>query len=286
MPDKMSPDRPSLMHNVTPETEMNQGESNVDKKTHLKKKLATAIQNFYKLPLTENGHQHEDTEIKTVEERVWEIIERINIVSETLNSERFIRLKERKERLRGETEIGAVWCVDGRLDGMAMGVLVDIWEVPGGSIKVKSTSDGQFIPDSPELRGHIKDDAMADRELLEVVFAHYDSTNPHHGCAANAAILEVIKNNKSPVNQGELTFDDFSDINHIDKDKAEDANLIILRKTSVPAFDQYYNKVRETAGKEKLPRVAIAALYDTATMGVTLRESRHEDLAAANLTNK
>ncbi len=297
------------MPDFDPKIEMRQlnPELASNKNQLLKKKTAIAIQNFYHLPLTENGHKHKDHEIDEVERRVWENIERINTVSETLSSEKFLKLKERKEKLRGKTELGAVWCVDGRLDGMAMGVLVDIWEVPLGLIKVKKTSDGQLIPDSPELRGHIKDDAIEDRELLEVVFAHYDSTNPHHGCAANAAILSVIKDNMSPANQGKLTFDDYSKINHTEK--AENANLILLRKTSVPAFTQYYNKVREEVGKNALPRIAIAALYDTATMGVTLREESHEDhdvaaiydvttmgvtlkekgrgdLAAADLTNK
>ena len=275
-----------LITDFDPKTEMRQPnpETASNKNQLLKKKTSIAIQNFYHLPLTENGHKHEDNEISGVERRVWENIQRINTISETLSSEKFQHLKERKEKLRGKTELGAVWCVDGRLDGMAMGVLVDIWEVPLGSIKVKKTSDGRLIPDSPELRGHIKNDAIEDRELLEVVFAHYDSTDPRHGCAANAAILGVIKDNMSPANQGELTFDDFSKINHTQR--AEDANLIILRKTSVPAFTQYYNKVRETVGKDGLPTIAIGALYDTATMGVTLREDGHDDLAATNLTNK
>ena len=129
------------MTDFDPKIEMRQSnpETASNKNQLLKKKTATAIQNFYQLPLTENGHKHEDHEIDEVGLRVWENIKRINTVSETLSSERFQKLIERKLILRGDTELGAAWCVDGRLDGMAMGVLVDIWEIPLGSTRVKKS---------------------------------------------------------------------------------------------------------------------------------------------------
>src|SRR3989344_4171679 len=132
----------------------------------LRHRTFKAVDNFYALPLSDIAHKHNPEEISNVAERVWETVSRNNQISEILNSERFQKLKERKEELRGETELALIWCVDGRLDGMSMGVLVDIWEVPGGMINVYKGRDSSVLPRSAELREHIKDDASSNRELL------------------------------------------------------------------------------------------------------------------------
>jgi hypothetical protein len=252
----------------------------------LKKDLQKAIENFYALPLSKNGdsHAHSRGEIREVVERAWEPIARNNLISEIFNSEPFQEIIERKNKLKGSTSLAAIWCVDGRLDGMSLGVLVNLWENPAGVIDTDETSDGGLRPRSTELCEHIRDDADSGTDLLEIVFAHYDSTNPHHGCAANAAILAQIRAHRRPENAGKLSFDDLSAINHTPN--AEDANLIFIKGTSVRAITDYYNKVRSNAGLEPLPIVAVAALYDTATMGIVLRENAHPDLSTAKLANK
>ena len=65
----------------------------------------------------------------------------------------------------------------------------------------------------------------------------------------------------------------------------EDANLLILEKVNTPAITNIYNDVRQIHGLEPLRRVAITALYDTATTGIELRYDGVK-LSTSDLTKK
>lgn len=258
------------------------------KQKQLKQNTEKAIRNFFNLPLNQNKDHKKPTkdELQNAIKRVWEPISRNNHISEIFHCPQFQEQLARKRKLKGPASLGVVWCIDGRLDGMSLGVVINLWENPGGIIDVQETADGKLVPSSSELCEHIKHDANSGVDLLEIPLAHFESTNPKHGCAANEGLVDLIRHQGIPANKGHLTHMDMAQISQIDDNHLENANLLIIKKTTVEAIGDYFNKIRVKNNLQPLPRVAIAALYDTATMGIVLRENNLPDLSTAHIAQE
>jgi hypothetical protein len=179
-------------------------------------------------------------------------------------------------------------------------------------------ADGRIVPKSPELRAGLAgwarkckeyfDQSHKPKDILEIFFAHFDSRNPQHGCAANALILEALKttpadlqNARTPEDRARieellrikaereaiLTQSDIADILHAPDDKT--ANILLLEKKSIAAITNFFNDERKKNGLPAQDIVGIAALYDTATKGIIFnplkqRDGRH--LSTTDLTKQ
>lgn len=203
-------------------------------------------------------------------DRILKIIERNNLVSETLSSDNFKNIVEEKKRLLGKIVIGFIFCIDGRIPSVFLGDrFAKFWEVPAGEISVvKRKSDGKIIPTSTDLGESLRRRVTSGMDLLEIVFAHTSLLDSHHGCGAMA-----VKRKQGKLDQG-LT--------------NEEANLKILKEKTIPALTNLYNDFRSQKGFEPLKRVGIAALYDTDSFGVILNFDKREEgksLSTTDLTN-
>lgn len=214
---------------------------------------------------------HISKEIDTNDrDRILKIIERNNLVSETLASEDFKKIVEEKKRLLGKIVIGFIFCIDGRIPSVFLGDrFAKFWEVPAGEIVVvKRKSDGKIIPSSTDLGESLRRRVTSGMDLLEIVFAHTSLINPNHGCGAMAAKRKQGKLDQLITN--------------------EEANLKILEKKTIPALTNLYNDFRTQKGFVPLKRVGISALYDTDSFGVILnfdKRSQGKSLSTTDLTN-
>lgn len=253
---------------------------------HLKSRLHNALSNFYSLPLNHHNpdHTHTPEHIQSVEERVWEDIHRNNRIIELQNHPRFIAAKEREMKLKGPAKIGRTKCIEGRLPNLPPGDIESDTEIPGGAVDTIATSDGKIRPASSFLCVSIQNDAEAGVELVEFGVVHLDSTNFTHGCAANEMFVNNIKRKSPDMIKGLLDYDQYSQIQNVSPQHLDEANLIILRYTTIPAFEDFYNKIR-SKNYEPLKKVAIGVRFDTATMGYIFEEDGKQ-LKTADLTNE
>ncbi len=245
---------------------------------YLRSQLHTAIIHFYQQPLTEGStaHYHTPEQIDREEERIWEVIYRNNRITELRKDPRFLSAQEREIRLRGKAKVGKTKCLDGRLPDVPPGDAISTLEIPAGVIDTTEKIDHSIRPTSPFLCVSLKDDAENGIELLELAVAHYDSTNPKHGCAANSIMVANIKAKNSEVVRGMLGYNEYAQIESIDPTRLEDANLTIHHFVTKPAITSFFNDIRQKNGYEPLSRIVIPVLFDTATMGLVLREEDGE----------
>lgn len=184
--------------------------------------------------------------------RIWDIIERNNVVSRILESRNFKKLTKRQKQLLGNTALGLVFCIDGRIPAIFLGGrFARHFEVPAGETSItKRKSDGKLIPDSSDLNEALRRIASGTDDLLEIIFAHTSLSNPHHGCGAMAAKM------RAGLVEPKITL--------------EEENLKIIKNKTIPALTNMYREFKTQLGLEPLKTVAIAALYDTDTFGIIL----------------
>lgn len=202
--------------------------------------------------------------------RILEIIGRNNEVGEILDSSEYRHLVERKKHLLGPIALGLIFCIDGRIPAIFLGGrFASHWEVPAAELKVvKRKSDGQILPESNELCEALRKIVTLEKDLLEIVLAHTSLLNPSHGCGAMAAKRK----------SGEVK-----------ADSLEEANLELIRKTTIPAISTLYNEFRVQNGLEPLKKVALEGLYDTDSFGIILNyegKDKGLSLSTTDLTNK
>lgn len=217
---------------------------------------------------------------ETVIEEAYQIINRNNHVSEILHSKEYEDIREQEIELIGDCKLRLGFCVDGRIPRFIFGRSISAWEIPGGVLTTqKRVSDGKLIPAAPDLAESVKDLADDGTDLLEVFFAHYDSTKtPEHGCSANERYLRELRANTH------ISADDMVAIKNEATKSPEDANLLLIDNTSVEAVTNLYNTEAKLKGKNTLSRVCISALYDTTTMGVVLKTNSQE-LSSTKISN-
>lgn len=243
------------------------------------------------------------------------VMERNNKMVAIINSEEFVRIKNAEGQLKGPCDISEIDCLDGRFDRSSESFTENTWEVSAAMIEVeRRLSDGKLIPQSTKLceglrrrfeRAYQED---GDHQLLELVLAHSDSTDnpkdPHFGCAAHALTIKALTtqenaledakskeeaekaaaflNDKHQLEQ-KLSKDDIAAI--LKKKQAHDSHTEALERTTGEAITNVYNSLREEKGLKPLSRVCVVARYDTATMGIVLKQDG-EELATSDLTNK
>lgn len=181
--------------------------------------------------------------------RIIEILEQNNKVSEVLDSEGFKELTRRQKEQIAPVRLGLLYCIDGRIPGILLGGrFASHWEVPAAELALeKRISDGEMLPESNELCEALRKIAASDEELLEIVMAHTSLLHPDHGCGAMAAKKK----------SGEVPLESF----------LEDENLKIIKKKTIPAMTTIYNEFRKHNGKEEVKSISVSALYDTDTLG-------------------
>lgn len=271
----------------------------------LEHELQTFYQNFH--PRVLNGSSEGKTLLDENPQRALthalDVIKRNNRISEIHTSPQLNRILEKEIWLRGEkVTIGKVYCIDGRLIVRPNeSPLVRTWEEAAARIHTtRRVSDKALIPSQTNFCESIGKKVSPKFDLLEIVLAHYDSTNPDHGCAAVnldrntlATPVEDLEKKPHPDQREEalaakkqlenaLSPDDIRTI--LETPIAEEANIIIAEKITLRAITNFYNTRREQAGLPPLKQVGIVALNDTATMGFELRYNGQK-LSSADFSN-
>lgn len=201
--------------------------------------------------------------------RILDILIRNNHVASLVSSKEFKKLTESKKSLLGDTNLGLVYCIDGRIPAIFLGGrYANHWEVPAAQINVmKRKSDNKLIPESNDLCEALRKLVIADKDLLEIVFAHTSTSDPTHGCGAMAVKRKMGLLDKNLTN--------------------EQANIKIIEEVTIPAISQIYNDFRLQNGLEPLKVVGIPALYDTDTFGFILNFGKNSNqLSTTDLTQQ
>jgi len=248
-----------------------------------------------------------DRQAEAALEYAYEVLVRNNEMCDLVQGQEYKTIKDGEKKLKGKTEIGKIFCIDGRIPRIFESFAINTWEKAAGLIRAqRRESDGKLIPSSSSLAESLAakiDPADPEKDLLEINAAHYDSTNPEHGCAAINLIKRALTRNAKELDAATgddkimieedlvkkaeleeiLTPEEIKSI--LDAPTPEEANLIILEKVNVEAITNYYNDMRVQKGLPPLKRVGISALYDTATMGLELRQNG-DTLSTTAITNK
>ena len=131
----------------------------------------------------------------------------------------------------------------------------------------KVESDGEIIPAQAEICASLDDISIVP---LIINKPHYDSLHDDHGCAAMDMTLKEWDFNSEDFMRF-INPDERALILEAAARSLDEANLVLLKLTNIPAFTNYHNDVRAHHGLPPLKRVGITALYDTRTMGLELR---------------
>lgn len=279
-------------------------------KSTIENQLKSYFKNFHKRVL--NGtpaHERTEKDLKAEAALLYahDVLLRNDEMCVLIKSPEYDPIRKGEKALKGKTEIGKIFCIDGRIARIFESFAINTWEKAAGLIRTeRRESDNKLIPSSPSLCESIRakiDKDDPEKDLLEINAAHYDSTSSEHGCAAINLIRRALARNeneyetasaseKSIIEEDLLRKSDLEEVLSAEDIKAimdaptpEDANLIILEKINVEAISNYYNDVREQLDLKPLARVGISALYDTATMGLELRYDG-ERISTTDLTNK
>jgi len=195
------------------------------------------------------------TSSERITQHFEDIIGRNRITSLILASREYEKVVEDEKDLRGkDTALGISKCIDGRLS--------TLW-AEGRAMKVHETMAGLLETEEIEKPDHSKKTILKDTRLsvaiideaqrgpvLEILLAHTDLSDPHHGCGA---MMQDRTRHPDKYPEGtDLVL----------------ANLNQHKKAAL-AIDTLYNDAAEPLGK-KQEKTAITAVYDTATMGLVL----------------
>ncbi len=189
-------------------------------------------------------------------QRIEAIVERNNQIGQLLSTPEYKRILDTEKELKGDAKLAGIICIDGRFDTIhPFGRTINVWEEPASLAGVRETEYG-LRPESFILLETLRAAAKDGRDLLEVVFAHTSSTTLHK-CGRMQAGAQ----------KGE--FDD------VPGDSLEEKNIALFESRQIPAITNAYNYFRAENGLVPLQRVAISALYDTDTMGVSLSSEKN-----------
>lgn len=200
-------------------------------------------------------------------EKVLQFIEDNNEMCAIWHSPECKAAREIEDFYHGGVSIYEVDCIDGRLPRAYEGE-ADSMKTEKAQIALSCVeSDKQLIPLQADICNVLSDTSL---EPLEISRAHYDSTDPHHGCAAISMVLENLDNKEESVWQ----FLNPAEINLVTQARSfsnEEANLVLLELTNLRAFTNFHNDVRAEDNLALLPKAGVTVAYDTRTMGVELR---------------
>ncbi len=252
------------------------------KSARLRSQITTYLENFARAieetqgPNNVKPHSPEDFQVRVDETMVF--IDRNDFINRELNSERYNRVREKERHQKANVIMAATACVDPRVPRYIFGREISMIKVPQGEITtIRRPSDNKRIPKSATLRQGIRNAAESDRELFEFFFVHTDTINNVHGCSGMGNVLADLDGHDSI---------DFNEKHAISQEPtAVDANIRLSVQTTEEAITNYYNICRKMAGKVKVARVGITAIYDTDTIGIIVRKDG-EDLSTTDLTNK
>lgn len=195
--------------------------------------------------------------------RIGSILMRNDLMGHVLESSEYMEINTQEKELKGEAKVGAIICIDGRVDTIhPFGRTINVWEEPASLTAVIDRPNNRKNLVSTQFGEALH--SAADRDLLEIVFAHTSSTTDHK-CGRMAA------------GNAKGEFDHLSGT-------LEEKNLALINRDQIPAITQTYNEFRKQQGMEPLRQVAITAMYDTDTMGVTLNYGKENALSTTALT--
>jgi hypothetical protein len=188
---------------------------------------------------------------------ILQTINRVNFMADVLRSE-YPAVLEEEKKMVGACKIGKVKCIDGRFpDIFPIGPIAEVWEEPAALIETveHTEKDGtkKIYPKSTTLGIALDKAAGTDEDLIELVMAH-TSLQTSHKCGKMAGLEKQGK-----VREGE---------------SFEDANIRMVKDSTIPAIENFYNDAREKKGKEKLETVCVPAVFDTDTFGIILDYER------------
>lgn len=224
------------------------------------------------------GFRHEEMDYLPV--KASQILHENNEIAANLQTQEMINLLGKERSLKGDAKVGYVICVDGRLQSIHFGRVVNIWEEPASFFKVeqglvtdKNNQEnlGWQIASS-DLIEALRTEAEAGRELFEIVFAHAALTTGHDCGYANAL------SNKGE-DGGENRLIGLKGKELIEK------NLEILEEEQSQAITNTYNTLRHNADKSRnaLSRVAVTALFDTDSYGIVLNYGQSNELSTTKI---
>lgn len=210
---------------------------------------------FNKLNIVNIEHQ----ESEELEQRISEIIFRNNFIGSILETNEFRNVLEQEKRLKGETKLGIIMCIDGRISIIhQFGRTANTKEVAGSMVEVNKETekliDRRFI-------SILNQTADEGQELLQIVTAHTSLRHRDHKCGA---ITNAVQKG---IFQGE-----------IDDVALEQAEL------RARAIEDKYNEILKAKGKTPQKKVAITAMIDTDTMGFVLNFGKENELSSTRKT--
>ncbi len=198
-------------------------------------------------------------------ERVEAIINRNNVIGDLLQKPEYTKLLEEEKEIKGDAKLGGVICIDGRFTTIhPFGRTMNVWEEPAAFAETRESQTGLKLR-SAQFTEAIRAAAKDNRDLLEIVFAHTSLTTDHK-CGAMKA------------GQKNHSFDDLP----AELTTLEAKNLYLLKNRQIPAITNTFNEFRKLNKLHPLKQVAIAATYDTDTMGMILNLGSDQEFSTTS----
>lgn len=214
-----------------------------------------------------NGHQdtHTHTEIKpAIEAEFFAIANRNEGIAKTFQSSAYLEVVKGKEELKGPSHLAVTGCMDGRFDVNLIGKTITTYKTTGGIMEVERRGDGKIIPKPAELCVGIQKTARSGRILTQGGIIHTK-------CAAASEIQRDVNANKPYMPE---IFNNLEAQYRIGKATTpEEANLYLVKKTTLAATNDLYNTLRTHEGFEPLARTGFTATYDLETRGLVFSKN-------------
>lgn len=251
----------------------------------LEAQAQTVFRNFHDRIL--NGHHPDEiTEkdrksLESLKDGI-QTIERNNLIADSIRSDRFNReIREPEQVEAGPCSSAKIHCTDGRILRIQWSFTENTLEALRGEIPTRKPSD-QIIPKSAHIGEVLRNPKKLCKSVLDYGLAHFDGVDaPDLGCAAVTNFLDEIRNDPKPYERI-FTAQEIESIPFL---KPEEANKLLIKRTTSTALTNFVNLAKTAEGYEPLRRVAVEGFIDTGRMGLIFKENG-DTLDTSQMTNR
>ncbi|OGE32647.1 hypothetical protein A3D83_01500 [Candidatus Daviesbacteria bacterium RIFCSPHIGHO2_02_FULL_41_10] len=190
-----------------------------------------------------------------------------NEMCEVWYSERMQQARDKELESQGPTHVFKIKCIDGRkprgFEGPANSLKAE-----GGLLALKhDPTTRRPEPLSSEICIALSD---SNADLLEMNVAHYDSTDPNHGCAAIGRVITDHSKGEESV-WPFLSSHEKSLVIQAGGISHEYAGMVLMELTNSKALNEIHRRYMVCSDTQPIKQVAVTVLADTRTMGLELR---------------
>ena len=210
-----------------------------------------------------------DSEVQDarLREKILGFIGDNNEMCEVWYSERMQQARDKELVSQGSTHVFKIKCIDGRkprgFEGPANSLKAE-----GGLLALKhDPTTRKPEPLSSEICVALSD---PNADLLEMNVAHYDSTDPHHGCAAIGRVITDHSKGEESV-WPFLSSHEKSLVIQAGGISHEYAGMVLMELTNSKALNEIHRRYMACSDTQPIKQVAVTVLADTRTMGLELR---------------